>query len=126
MHPYFGISDGERFIGFQVVDKGNYVDHRPCYLAEGDNVKNVLTNTTTDNYGLTPNSPQGYSSEVKIQIKPGEKWGSCHTEHDEGFVYIANYQRTLDLTKGLYFDIYRGSAGEVHRIRYITVDVNMD
>ena len=39
---YFGISDGERFIGFQVVDKGNYVDHRPCYLAESD-VKNVLT-----------------------------------------------------------------------------------
>ena len=72
--PRFGISDGERFIGFFVVDKVNYADYHPCYSAEGDNANDVLTNAANDNSGPTPNSPQGYSSEVKIQIKPGEKW----------------------------------------------------
>ena len=124
--PLFGISDGEKFIGFIVVDKGNYATQRPCYSAEGDNVKNVLTNPAYDNSGPKPNSPQGYSSEVKIQIKPGEKWGSCHTEHAEGFVFIENYQRELDLTKGLFLDIYRHGGGEIYRIEYITVDVQMN
>ena len=124
--PHFGISDGERFIGFRVMDKANYAIHSPCHLVEGDNVKDVLTNRVFDSSSPRPNSLQGYSSEVKIQIKPCEKWGSCHTEHDEGSVSIANYQRNLDLTKGLYFDLYRGNAGEIYRIEYITVDVNMD
>ena len=119
--PSFGISDGERVIGFIVVDKGNYANSPPCYSAEGDNVNDVLTNPAYDNSDPSPNSPQGYSSEVKIQIKPGEKWGSCHTEHAEGFVFIENYQHDLDLTKGLYLDIYRNSRGEIYRIEYITV-----
>ena len=122
--PYFGISDGVRFIGFGVHNKGTT---SPCYKAEGDNVNNVLTNRVYDSSSPKLSNPsQGYSSELKIQIKPCEKWGSCHTEHEEGFVFIANYQRNLDLTKGLYLDVYRGSAGEVYRIEYVTVDVDMD
>jgi len=73
------------------------------------------------------NSPSlGYSSEVKIQTKPCEKWGSSHTKHDGGLAYIANYQRELDLTKGLYFDMYRNSPGETYHIEYITVSGETD
>ena len=122
--PNFGISDGERFFGFVVPDKGAT---SPCYRTEGDNVNNVLTNNIHSSSGATLSNPsQGFSSEVTIQIKPCEKWGSCHTEHEEGFVFIANYQRTLDLTKGLYLDVYRHSSDEIYRIKYIAVDVNMD
>ena len=122
--PNFGISDGERFIGFNVPD--NRVTH-PCYKIEGDNVNNVFTNRVYDNsYPMLSNPSQGYSSEVKIQIKPCEKWGSCHTEHEGGFVFIANYQRNLDLTKGLYLDMYRSSNSEIYRIEYITVNVDID
>ena len=28
--PFFGVSDGEKFVGFRVVDKGNYAGP-PCY-----------------------------------------------------------------------------------------------
>ena len=28
--PYFGVSDGEKFIGFTVVDNYNFVEHPPC------------------------------------------------------------------------------------------------
>ena len=120
------MGDGEKFLGFRVVDKGNYATQPPCYLTEGDNINNILANAVYNTAGQKANSPQGYSSEVKIQIKPCEKWGSCHTEHNEGLVFIANYQRNLDLTKGLYFDMYRNSAGETYRIEYITVAVELD
>ena len=33
--PSFGVSDGDSFVGFQVIDKRNYVDHTPCYNIEG-------------------------------------------------------------------------------------------
>ena len=124
--PSFGISDGEKFIRFIIVDKNNFASSPPCYSTEGDNVNDILTNRVHDNSGAKPNSPRGVSSKVKIQIKPGEKWGSCHTEHAEGFVFIKNYNRNLDLTKGLFLDMYRNNAPEIYRIEYITVDVIMN
>jgi len=124
--PFFGVSDGEKFLGFRVVDKGNYVHQPPCYSTEGDDISNILANVVSNIAGQKANSQQGHSSEVKIQIKPCEKWGSCHTEHNQGLVFIANYQRNLDLTKGLYLDMYRNNAGETYRIEYITVAVELD
>jgi len=123
--PSFGISDGEKFIGFITVDKNNFDGSPPCYSNEGDNVNNILIGDH-DTSGPRPNSPRGFSSEVKIQLKPGENWGSCHTEHAEGFVFIKNYRHNLDLTKGLFLDVYRNDAPEIYRIEYITVDVMID
>jgi len=125
--PHFGISDGERFIGFIVVDKNNYAGVPPCYSAEADVAEDVLTNLAHDSSGPRLSNPaQGYSSEVKIQIRPCEKWGSCLTQHSAGFRFIKNYQRQLDVTKGLYFKMYRHSAGETYRIEHIRVDVELD
>jgi len=125
--PHFGISDGDKFIGFIVVDKNNYAGLPPCYAAEGDEAKGVLTSLAHDGNGEKLSNPsQGYSSEVKIQIRPCEKWGACHTEHASGTRFVKNYQRQLDLTKGLYFDMYRHNGAESYRIEYIRVDVEMD
>ena len=118
--PSFGISDGERFIGFHVPDNSGTSS---CYKTEGDNVNNVLTNRAHSRAVLVLSNQilhKGYSSEVKIQTKPCDKWGSCHTEHEGGFVFIANYQRNLDLTKGLYLDVYHSDVGEIYCIEYIT------
>ena len=115
-----GISDGIYFIGFVAHDRAA----SPCDHAEGDSNTNILQNHNHI-YGPTVTSRR-YSSEIKIQIKPTEKWGSCHTEHDEGYTYIANYQRLLDPNKGMFFEMYRDSASEKYRIKYIVVDVDLD
>ena len=52
--PNFGISDGERFIGFHVPD--NRVTS-PCSKAEGDNVNNVFTNVVHDTSGAKLSNP---------------------------------------------------------------------
>ena len=59
-------------------------------------------------------------------MKPNDRWGSCHTEHDEGVVNIANYQHQLDITKGLYLQMYRADAPEKYHIKYIVVNVHLE
>ena len=120
----FGVSDGVSFVGFQAHDKNNYPSISPCYKFEGKVVSTTLQNIQQGNGPQV--ASRKYSSEIKIQIKPAEKWGSCHTEHDEGYVNIQDYQPSLDLSKALYFETYRQNIGEKYRIKYIVVDVDLD
>jgi len=120
----FGIGDGTRFVGFHVVGKNNYHTLSPCYLAEGDNIDGILKNPRVVPAPLV--ASRRYSSEIKLQFRPAERWGSCHTEHDEGYTNIASFQRLLDVTKGMYLEVYRGSAHEKYRIKYIKVEVDID
>ena len=96
----------------------------PCMQIEGNSVQNVLTNRRRG-AGLVVASRR-YSSEIKIQINSAEQWGSCHTEHDKGYVNILNYKTSLDLIKGLHFEVYRDNDPEWYRIKYIVVDVDLD
>ena len=73
--PNIGISDGKYFIGFQASDKSAH----PCIIVEGD--INTTFFVTNQNNGPAVGSTAHYSSEIKIQLKPAEHWGSCHTEH---------------------------------------------
>ena len=120
----FGISDGVSFIGFIAHDKANYPSISPCHKLEGDIVKGALKNIVKGSGPVV--SSRRYSSEIKMKIKSAEQWGSCHTEHDGGYVNIQNYQPFLDLIKPLYFEVYRNHANEKYRIKYIVVDVDLD
>ena len=120
----FGISDGISFIGFTAHDKGNYPTLSPCRKSEGQVVSTLLQSVQRGNGPVV--TSRKYSSEIKIKIKPTEKWGSCHTEHDEGYVNIQDYQHSLDLCKALYLEVYRHNAPERYRIKYIVVDVDLD
>ena len=117
--PSFGISDGTSFVGFKTDDRAS----NPCYHYEGTS---GLTLTNADIVDDPTVTFQHYSSEIKIQMRPTEKWGSCHTEHDEGYTNIANYQHLLNVTKGLYLEMYRNDAREKYRIKYPMVDIELD
>ena len=118
--PTFGISDGSSFIGVTAHDRYQ----NPCILREGDSSTAVLRGTYRAN-GRTVTS-RGYSSEIKIQLKPVEQWGSCHTEHDGGYTNAGSYQRLLDPSKGLQVELYRDQFHENYHIKYIVVDANLD
>ena len=68
-----------------------------------------------------------HSSDIKMQLKPAdhEQWGSCHTEHGGGFTHVGNYRHLLDLSNGLYLEIYYNHANEKYRIKYTVVDVDL-
>ena len=117
--PTIGVSDGKSFIGYKAQDSST-----PCRYFEGDKNTDALQNIINIS-GPRVTSPH-YSSEIKIQIRPAEQWGSCHTEHDEGYTYIVNYQRSLDLSNGLHLEVYREDASEQYRIKYMEVNVDLD
>ena len=118
--PYIGISDGLSFIGIIALDRTSH----PCRIREGNSNTAILTQINGIN-GPTVTSRR-YSSEIKIQLKPAEQWGSCHTEHDGGYTNVGNYQRLLDPSRGLYLEIYHDNPTEKYHIKYIVVDVDLD
>ena len=118
--PTIGISDGTSFIGVHARD----THVKPCYIRDGVSTTTTLTQIHSID-GSTVTSRR-YSSEIKIQLRPAEQWGSCHTEHDGGYTNVGNYRRLLDPSKGLQLEIYRGNAEERYRIKYIMVDVDLD
>ena len=97
--PSFGISDDLSFVGIQYTDQANYHNLSLCRHFEGDKDGILLKNV------IDPNGPlvasRTFTSETKIQIRPTEWWGPCHTENDGGYTNIVNYQCQLDLSKGL-------------------------
>ena len=115
-----GISDGISFIGSYSKDSFAH----PCVIREGGSSTATLTHIS-DIIGPAATSQQ-YSSEIKIQLKPAEKWGSCHTEHDGGYTNAGYYQRLLDPSRGVNLLMYRGSTNEKYRIKYIVVHVDLD
>ena len=122
--PIFGISDGNYFVGFFTPDNNHYSTAPPCYRAEGRINDDRLSSSISSSGVTRPTGAQSYSSEVKMHIKPTEKWGSCHTEHDEGHIAIAQYSLKLDITKGLYFDMHRFSYyTQTYQVEYILVEV---
>ena len=119
--PIFGISDMKNFMGFETNDVSNYPYNGPCISVQGV----VGTSQLQDpKYGISPKvNSTHYSSEVTGRIKLSEQWGSCHTEHNEGYTVAVSYQNVLDPWGGLYFEFYRNDANEHYRIKYIEVTV---
>ena len=118
--PYIRISDGMSFIGALAADRYSY----PCDIREGNSNTAILTQINGIN-GPTVTSRR-YSSEIKIQLKPAEQWGSCHTEHDGGYTNVGNYQCLLDPSRGLYLEFYRNDPPEKYHLKYIVVDIHLD
>ena len=130
--PIFGISDKKSFIGFQTLDVQNFLTFTSCFRYEGDVDTETLKNRK-QGLGPTLNSTD-YFSEVKMRFRPADKWGCCQTDQVteidtglvHGFLNIGNYESSLDPTSGLYLEVYRHSAREEYRIRYMEVEVEMD
>ena len=84
--PSFGKSDGKSFVAFMVSQKlsrqffkfknneGDIVDGARVFIDV------PWASWAASNSLVTSRS---YSSEVELQIRPTEQWGSWHTEHDE-------------------------------------------
>ena len=120
----YGVSDGSKFVGFEAPDKGNYGDHAPCYGTEG------VSGATLSSIRHEPIAPKPsdsfYPGQYVFTLKLDERWGSCYTAHDGGFVKTAGYQNRLTLSKGLNLEVYKSDKGEKVGIRFIKVTVMKD
>ena len=88
--PIFGISDKKNFFGFQTLDVSDFPNYSPCFRMEGTIDNAVLVNRTQGGGPKTKSTH--YSSEITLQIRPAEQWGSCHIEQVDGLVNTQGYQ----------------------------------
>ena len=120
----YGVSDGTRFIGFETCDRENYRTNSPCYGSEG---LSGSTSTSLRYESVIPKpSDSFYPGQYVFTIKLDERWGSCYTAHDGGYVRTAGYNNRLMLGQGLTLEVYKSNAGERVGIRYIKVAVKQD
>ena len=122
----YGLSDGTTFIGFEATDKGNYKDTSPCYGIEGTS-GNILKEIKY----INPNFPKVninsyYPGQFEFTFKLDQRWGSCHTAQDQGFVKTAGYINRLKVSKGLTLEVYREHKDDRVGIKFIKVAIIQD
>ena len=110
--PQIGISDGTYFNGFII---GDPAEIGPVEAESGTTLNNRVAGDKI--------SGSQYPSEIKLQFKPAENWKSAYDNENTS---VEKHQNTLDLTKGLYLELYRNHATEKLHIRYIVVDIKLD
>ena len=115
----YGVSDGIKFVGFLMDDKGNYGSNAPCYRCEG------ISGTSLTGMKYSGRSPKPsdsfYPGRFLITLKLDEHWGSCYTAHDEGFTKTAVYNNRLMPSKGITLEVYKHDKGEKVGIKFIEV-----
>ena len=118
--PRLGVSDGESFVGFEMVDKLNYGDYSPCFGAEGSS-----GNSLTDVKYINEYSPSldSYIGQFVITLKLNERWGLCFLAHDGGFENKIEYNKRLRLSNGLTLEVYTDDGNERVGIKFIEVTI---
>ena len=120
----WGISNGTRVIGFQTPDAGNYMNHAPCYGAAGISGTTLAALQVAS---LTPKPTDSfYPGQFVFTLKLDERWGSCYTAHDGGFVRTAGYSNRLKLDEGLSLEVYKEQDREMVGIKFIKVSIIED
>ena len=121
----YGVSDGDKFVGFQVPDKINYRNMAPCFGVEGAS-GTTLTGIRLISHSSPRPSDSFYPGQFVFTLKLDERWGSCYTAHDGGFVKTAGYSSQLMINKGLTLEVYKEDAGDRAGIKYIKVAIIRD
>ena len=120
----YGVSDGSNFIGFESPDAGNYGNHGPCYGVEG--VSGPSLSSIRGDPVIPKPTDSDYPGQFVFTLKLDERWGSCYTAHDGGFVRTSSYNNRLMLSKGLTLEVYKSDKGEKVGIRFIRVVITKD
>ena len=117
------VSDGVSFVGFETVDKLTYAyGYAPCFGVEGTSGSSLTGRRGISYYSPTPND-SFYPGQFVITLKLNERWGSCYTGHDGGFVNTADYKKRLLLSNGLTLEVYRDEKEENVGIKCIEITV---
>ena len=120
--PSLGVSDGESFVGFEMVDETNYGLYSPCFGVEG-----ASGNSLTEVKYINEYSPSldTYTGQFVITLKLNERWGLCSLEQDKGFENKVEYNKRLQLSNGLTLEVYKHNGDERVGIKFFEVTIIM-
>ena len=121
------ISDRDKSFGIQLLDPNqDYTTKGPYRAVEGESAKNKLSdpnvNVATTVRSASTNNPDQF----ELTFKPSESYGSAYCAIDDGHKIVAQYSDVLQLSKGLWFELYRFKSTERYTINYIEITVYED
>ena len=93
-----------KFVGFQTLDRSNYGAYAPCSGIEGAS-GGALSSRQRDAVTSKPSAGSVYPGQFVFTLKLDERFGSCYTAHDAGFVRTASYDNQLMPNNGLNFSL---------------------
>ena len=121
----YGVSDGTSVFGITTRNKADYSISPPCHGFEGTSGTRLSGGVWISTSSPKP-SDSLYPGQFVITLKLDERWGSCYTAHDGGFVNTAGFTKRLMLNKGLTLEVYKANSGEKVGIKYIEVTILQD
>ena len=122
----YGLSDGETFIGFEAPDRKSYGTSSPCYGIEGTSGKFLKKINYKNTKFPKVNKYSYYPGRFLFTFKLDQRWGSCYTAQDHGFVKTAGYINRLKVSKGLTLEVYKTDKNERVGIKFIKVAITQD
>ena len=80
--PVFGICNGISFVGFNIMDQTNYVDHTPCLYVTGfgktdHNVTFCVSRNTVLKHGSRCGSPVLHYSHARFAVQVEQTYSYC-------------------------------------------------
>ena len=121
----YGVSDGTSVFGITTRNKADYSSSPPCHGVEGAS-GSTLSGAVWFGASSSKPSDSFYPGQFVITMKLDERWGSCYTAHDGGFVKATTFTKRLMSNNGLTLEVYKASAGEKVGIKYIEVTILQD
>ena len=113
-------------------------DDAICYgviTLDSTNYPNVACNYVTINRGMTfsvienrgvcgaPITYTAFPNTVTITFYPANKWASFSIPPSGGYTTAFQFKRQLDLTKGLYLEVYGDNLNEEYKLMFMEVKV---
>ena len=120
--PVFGISDGKTFHSIAVSDRGNYPKNA-CWFDTSGSGPIRINPKFTGTCGGIPITYTTFPNEVTLTFYPSEQLGTFHIIPHGGYTAVGSFTQKLDLTQGLFFEMYGHEIPEQYRLQYIQIEV---
>ena len=122
--PVFGISDGRILNSIVVSDSGNYPNNACWFHTAGSGPIRINPSISgSGTCGGIPITYTTYPNEVTLTFYPSEQLGTFHITPDGGYTTVGSFTKKLDLTQGLFFEMYGHNQAEEYRLQYIQIEV---
>ena len=118
----YGVSDGTSVVGITTRKTDTYGSDASCHGFES-NSGTALSEDGWISATSSKVSETFYPGQFVITLKLDERWGSCYTAHDGGFVKTTTFTKRLMLNKGLTLEVYKQSSSETVGIKYVEVTI---
>ena len=120
--PLIGICDGTVCNAIITLERHNYPNTACNYGSF--NSGPIRTNSQfTGNCGGIPITYTTYPNAVTLTFYPSEQLGTFHIIPDGGYTTVGSFTKKLDLTQGLFLEVYGDDVNEEYFLQYIQVEI---